>query len=76
MLKTGGEYADGDKDASASDRFDPDLRFDHITGRRGVAGTGGAVYDDYPTSTVTVSGTKFADNTPNNCTPSGGGCPA
>src|SRR5580700_1743661 len=41
-----------------------------------VASTGGAVYDDYPTSTVTVSGTKFADNTPNNCTPSGGGCPA
>ena len=41
-----------------------------------VANTGGAVYDDFPTSTVTVSGTMFADNTPNNCTPSGGGCPA
>ncbi|MGA8361218.1 MAG: hypothetical protein WB793_06270 [Candidatus Dormiibacterota bacterium] len=41
-----------------------------------VASTGGAVHDDYPTSTVTVSGTMFADNTPNNCTPSGGGCPA
>jgi len=40
-----------------------------------ASGTGGAVYRD-ASSTATFSGTQFAGNTPNNCTPAGAGCPA